>query len=44
LKPYIKSLTNDEYQRFIGDKSQSLIERVIESPELLEVFKRLKDR
>ena len=44
LKPYIKSLSSDDYQRFIGDKSQDLLKRVIENPELLEVFKRLKDR
>ncbi|MEY4540555.1 MAG: hypothetical protein RLZZ306_2312 [Bacteroidota bacterium] len=44
LKPYITSLSPDEYERFIGDKSQYLLSRVIENPELLEVFKRLKDR
>nr|WP_299416631.1 HTH domain-containing protein [uncultured Emticicia sp.] len=44
LKPYIQSLSPDDYQRFIGDKSQDLLRRVLENPELLEVFKRLKDR
>lgn len=41
LKPYIKSLTVDDYQKFLGDKSKDLEERINES---LEVFKRLKDR
>jgi hypothetical protein len=44
LKPYIKSLSSDDYQRFIGEKSQDLLRRIVENPELLEVFKRLKDR
>jgi hypothetical protein len=44
LKPYINSLTVEEYDKFLGDKSKSLVQRVIENPELLEVFKRLKDR
>lgn len=44
LQNYIGSLSKDDYQRFLGDKSKSVIERVIENPELLEVFKRLKDR
>lgn len=44
LKPYIKSLSPDDYQRFIGEKSQDLVRRILENPELLEVFKRLKDR
>ena len=41
LKPYIKSLTVEDYQKFLGDKSKDLEERINES---LEVFKRLKDR
>jgi hypothetical protein len=44
LKPYIKSLSADDFQRFIGENSQELIERVLENPALLDVFKRLKDR
>lgn len=41
LKPYIKSITPEDYERFLGDKSKELIERVEEN---IEVFKRLKDR
>jgi hypothetical protein len=44
LQSYIGALGKDDYNRFLGEKSKSLIERVIENPELLEVFKRLKDR
>lgn len=44
LKPYINSLSASEYERFLGDKSKDLLQRVIENPELLDVFKRLKDR
>lgn len=44
LKPYINSLSADDYEKFLGDKSKDLLQRVIENPELLEVFKRLKDR
>jgi hypothetical protein len=44
LKPYINTLNSDEYNRFLGDKSKSLIERVMEDEQLLEIFKRLKDR
>lgn len=44
LEKYIGVLNKEDYSRFLGDKSKSLIDRVIENPELLEVFKRLKDR
>ena len=44
LKPYINCLDSADYDRFLGDKSKDLLQRVIENPELLEVFKRLKDR
>ncbi len=44
LQPYIKSLSPEEYDKFLGDKSQYLLDRIIENPALLEVFKRLKDR
>ena len=44
LRPYLKSLSTEEYERFMGDKSKSLLQRVEENPELIEVFKRLKDR
>lgn len=44
LKPYINSLNSEEYNRFLGEKSKGLIERVMEDEQLLDVFKRLKDR
>ena len=44
LEKYIGVLSNDDYTRFLGDKSKSLVDRIIENPELLEVFKRLKDK
>lgn len=44
LEKYIGALSKEDYNRFLGDKSKSLLERVVENPELLEVFKRLKDR
>ncbi len=44
LENYISALSKEDYSRFLGDKSKSLIDRVIENPELLEVFKRLKNR
>lgn len=44
LKPYISSLSSQDYERFLGDKSKDLIQRVMENPELLDVFKRLKER
>ncbi len=44
LENYIGSLTETDYDKFLGDKSKSLIERVVENPDILEVFKRLKDR
>lgn len=44
LQSYVKSLSPDEYDKFLGDKNHYLLERIIENPELLDVFKRLKDR
>lgn len=44
LKPYINSISTEDYERFLGEKSKDLLQRVIENPELLDVFKRLKDR
>lgn len=41
LSPYIKSIGTEDYERFLGDKSKELIERIEEN---IEVFKRLKDR
>lgn len=43
LENYIKSVSKQDFERFLGDKSKSLIERIAENPELLNVFKRLKD-
>ena len=44
LKPYINSISPQDYDRFLGDKSKDLLQRVIDNPDLLDVFKRLKDR
>jgi hypothetical protein len=44
LQNYIGALSTEDYKRFLGDKSQNLIDRVLDNPELIEVFKRLKDR
>jgi hypothetical protein len=44
LKPYIAKLNAEDYERFLGDKSKDLLQRVLDNPELLDVFKRLKDR
>jgi len=41
LVPYIKCITADDYERFLGEKSKDLLDRVAEN---IEVFKRLKDR
>lgn len=41
LKDYINSIDFTDYQRFLGDKSKSLQERIEEN---IDVFKRLKDR
>lgn len=41
LQNYIKSIDLSDYQRFLGDKSKALQERIDEN---IEVFKRLKDR
>lgn len=44
LQNYIKALTKEDYDRFLGERSKDLIDRLLENPELLDVFKRLKDR
>jgi len=44
LKPYINSMSAADYDKFLGEKSKDLLQRVIENPDLLDVFKRLKDR
>lgn len=40
----IKAMTNDDYNRFLGENSKSLIDRISEDPQLIDVFKRLKDK
>lgn len=44
LERYIKAVSREDYERFVGNKSKELLDRVIEDPELLDVYKRLKDR
>ena len=41
LTNYITPLNKDDFERFIGEKSKELIERLEESK---DVLKRLKDR
>jgi hypothetical protein len=41
LKDYVSSIDLSDYQRFLGEKSRSLQERIDEN---IEIFKRLKDR
>lgn len=41
LENYIQSISPSDYQKFLGDQSKSLQERIDEN---IEVFKRLKDR
>ena len=41
LKEYITPLQADEFERFLGEKSKELVERLEDAK---EVFKRLKDR
>lgn len=44
LQNYIGALTKEDYNRFLGERSKALIDRVLENPDLIEVFKRLKNR
>jgi hypothetical protein len=44
LQNYIGALTNEDYNRFLGERSKELIDRVLENPNLIDVFKRLKNR
>jgi hypothetical protein len=41
LKEYLTPLQADEFERFIGEKSKELVERLEEAK---DVFKRLKER
>lgn len=43
LEAYIQSVPEADFERFLGEKSQSL-EQQLNDPETLAVFKRLKDR
>jgi hypothetical protein len=44
LEKYIGALSKDEYSRFLGEQSKNLIDRVLENPALIDVFKRLNNR
>lgn len=44
LQNYIGALTKEDYNRFLGERSKDLIDRVLENPDLIDVFKRLKNR
>jgi hypothetical protein len=44
LQNYIGALSKEDYSRFLGERSKDLIDRVLENPNLINVFKRLKDR
>ena len=41
LKPYIKSISSEDYERFLGEKSKEILARIEEN---IDVFKRLKNR
>lgn len=41
LQPYIQSISPEDFERFLGEKSKELSERIEEN---INVFKRLKDR
>lgn len=43
LEAYVKAVPAGDFERFLGEKSKSLEDR-LKDPETLEVFKRLKDR
>ncbi|NJB82123.1 DNA-binding protein [Wenyingzhuangia aestuarii] len=44
LENYIGSLSKEDHNKFLGEKSDDLISRVLDNPQLIDVFKRLKDR
>ncbi len=44
LDRYIKCIPVKDFNKFLGDSSKDLVQRILETPELLDVFKRLKDR
>jgi hypothetical protein len=43
LEAYVQSVTNQDFEKFLGETSRSLQEQ-LEDPEIMAVFKRLKDR
>ncbi|MGM7854412.1 DNA-binding protein [Yersinia enterocolitica] len=43
LEAYVRAVPEGDFERFLGEKSKSLEER-LNDPDTLEVFKRLKDR
>lgn len=43
LEAYVQSVTNQDFKKFLGETSRSLQEQ-LEDPEIMAVFKRLKDR
>lgn len=43
LEQYIQAVPRDDFQKFLGDKSQSLEEQ-LSDPKILDILKRLKDR
>lgn len=44
LQNYIGALSKEDHNRFLGERSKDLINRILENPNLIDVFKRLKDR
>jgi hypothetical protein len=43
LEAYVQSVTNQDFEKFLGETSRSLQEQ-LKDPEIMAVFKRLKDR
>ena len=43
LESYVQAVPKADFERFLGEKSRSLEER-LSDPETMAVFKRLKDR
>lgn len=44
LQNYISTLSEEEYNRFLGKESESLIKRILDNSDLIDAFKRLKNR
>lgn len=43
LNPYLSSLSQADYQRFLGDNEMDLLNKVIDNPELIEVLRKMRD-